>query len=755
MPFTSPPPPDEAPLLEWALWYASQDWPVFPCYGKAPITIIVKNGLYDATCDEATIRHWWAQWPQANIGMPVQTGSVVLDVDPRKGGDTTLHLLQQGHGPLPETLTSHTGGGGLHLFFTSSVTTRNKTDWQPGIDTKAPPGGYVVVPPSIHPDTGKRYVWDVESGPDTLRPQHAPSWLETLLTYTVDAPREARDPQAPILEGTRETTLMALAGAMQRIGASPDAIRSALEAENQRCVPPLDAADLDRMTRSVGRYAPAPRLEVSAYPVSRPAESPVMPPQDIPLADYFNARALVETHGADIRYCETWRSWLVWRGLHWRRDDMGQVMQWAKGTVMAMLGKLQDIPDAKARDAFYRHIKASLATGRLKAMVESANNEPGIRVLPEDFDRQLWLLNCTNGTLDLRTGTLQPHSRNDLLMKCLPIPYDPQAHCPTWERFLWRVMGGSIDPDNPDDSAAVHQKKYEADEQAKRLIGFLQRAVGYALTGSTREQCLFFVHGPGKTGKSTFLATIKALLGPYGKQAEMSTFMYKEQQEVRNDLADLAGSRLVTASESEKDKRLAENLIKQLTGGVDLIKARFLFQEYFEFKPQFKVFLASNHMPIIRDTDSAIWERIRRVQFDVFIPPDERDKTLDDHLQQELSGILAWAVRGCLEWQRYDDLKPPPEVIQSTADYRQEMDTFGQFLTECCFRQHGLVVKVGTLNDAYQAWCLDNGHKAESLHATGKRLDDMGHIKEPKRRKTGWFRVGIGLFTPSTEEEDR
>ena len=752
MHFTSPPPPDDAPLLEWALWYASQGWPVFPCYGKQPLGLAVKHGFHDATCDDTTIRHWWGQWPAANIGVPVQAGEVVLDIDPRKGGDTTLHALQHEHSQLPDTLISLTGGDGQHLKFTITIAVKNKANIGDGIDVQGP-GSYVIVPPSIHPETGRRYLWDAAYGPESMTPQPAPSWLEALISHQDTAEGTeavARDPQAPILEGTRETTLMALAGAMQRLGASPDAIRSALEAENQRCVPPLSAADLDRMTRSVGRYAPAPRLEVSAPSMSRPAGSQSMPPQDIPLADYFNARALVETHGADMRYCRAWRDWLVWSATHWRRDDLGQVMQWAKGTLMALLDTLKDIADTKARDAFYRHIRASLNTSRLEALVKSADNEPGIRVTPEQFDQYIWLLNCTNGTLDLRTGLLQPHRREELLTKCLTMAYDPEATCPVWERFLWRAMGGSLGAEDPDASAAVHQSRYEADERARRLIGFIQRAVGYSLTGSTREQCLFLLHGVTKTGKSTCVSTLRSLLGPYGKQAEMNTFLLKDRPEIRNDLADLAGSRLVVASESDKGKRLAENLIKQLTGGTDLLKARFLFQDLFEFPPQFKLFLATNHLPVIRDNDDAIWERIYRIQFDVFIPPGERDKTLEDTLQRELPGILAWAVRGCLEWQRYGDLRPPPEVRHATEAYRHEMDTLPQFLEECCLFSPAFRVRSSVLYKAYQQWCLNTGQAADSMTGIGKRIEKFAGVT--KKQSNGIWYIGLGLSSSNDDE---
>jgi putative DNA primase/helicase len=433
---------------------------------------------------------------------------------------------------------------------------------------------------------------------------------------------------------------------------------------------------------------------------------------------------------------------LPWTGTHWQRDDTGTVMQWAKATVRGMLDTLKDIRDDHARDELYKHIKASLSTSHLEAMVRSAQNEPGIPVLPDAMDQHHWLLNCANGTLDLQTGTLRPHTRGDLLTKCLTLAYDPEATCPLWERFLWHIMGGSVKSDDPDESAAVHQARYEADERARRLTQFLQRAVGYSLTGDTSEHCFFLLYGTGRNGKGTFIETVQAMLGPYGKTAEMSTFLARQTETVRNDLADLHGARFVSASEADKGKRLAESLVKRLTGG-DRIKARFLFQEYFEFLPQMHVWLAVNDKPIIRGTDLAMWERIRLIPFEVFLTPEERDKHLGEKLRAELPGILTWAVKGCLEWQRYDGLKEPDDVKQATEAYRQEMDTLGQFLGECCIRTPHAMVKAGTLYKAYQQWCEANGSPAESLKDIGYQLDARGF---QKKESHGIWRLGLGLI---------
>jgi putative DNA primase/helicase len=232
----------------------------------------------------------------------------------------------------------------------------------------------------------------------------------------------------------------------------------------------------------------------------------------------------------------------------------------------------------------------------------------------------------------------------------------------------------------------------------------------------------------------------------------MATFMHKEHETVRNDLADLAGSRFVCAVESSEGQRLAEALIKQVTGGVDLIKARFLFQEYFEFPPQFKVFLGTNHKPVVRDTDSAIWERLRLIPFTVQIPAEERDKTLHALLITELPGILAWAVRGCLDWQKQRGLAEPAEVLQATTTYRNEMDIVGRFIDDACYVTPQVRAKAGELYSAYKKWCEgQTEEKAVSMRAFSNRLDDLGYEKVANN---GIWRVGITLRDVSQHAEE-
>ena len=476
--------------------------------------------------------------------------------------------------------------------------------------------------------------------------------------------------------------------------------------------------------------------------------------EDYPYGDAYNALALVRAHGHNLRYCTAWKSWLTWTETHWQRDTTGLVLRWQRQTVQALGAQLPGM-DKDETKALLAHIKSSLNTTRLKAAIEQAHSWEGMSLAPEAFDTDVWLLNCANGTVDLRAGAIRSHRQDDLITKCLPIAYKPDAQCPTWERFLWRIMGGSQDKDTPDMSVGQLAARQAADDRARALISFLQRAIGYSLTGSTREQCVFILHGPTKTGKSTFLGTLRALLGPYARQADMESFMHKDRQEVRNDLADLAGSRFVCALESQEGRRLAESLIKQMTGGVDHIKARFLFQEYFEYQPQFKVFLGTNHKPVIKDTDSAIWERIRLVPFTVQIPKPERDKTLDEQLQKELPGILAWAVKGCLEWQHLDELGEPEAVSTATANYRSDMDIIARFLEECCITDKPDIAKVkaSALARAYQAWCKRTGEVPLANRALITDLEERGYTRKLTHANQYYWH-GLGLVDIGEDRQE-
>ncbi len=448
-----------------------------------------------------------------------------------------------------------------------------------------------------------------------------------------------------------------------------------------------------------------------------------------PRTDLGNAERLVRLFGDRIRFVPQW-GWLVWDGKRWARDNGNQrITELAEETVRQIYREAAEANDPDERAKLAKWAIASESRQRIAAMIDLA--APMCLAFPDDFDADDWLLNLENGVLNLRTFEFMPHNPNLRLTKLAPVTYNPNADCPKWKAFLQRIFNNN-----------------------ERLIRFVQRAVGYSLTGSTREQCLFFLYGTGANGKSTFLEVIRALLGDYTVTAEFSTFVADRKSSVRNDIARLHSARLVTAIEVGEGKRFAEELIKTLTGG-DTVAARFLYREFFEFKPRFKVWLAANYKPEIRGTDYAIWRRIRLVPFTVTIPPEEQIPDLADQLKEELSGILNWALEGLRDWLA-NGLQPPPEVTEATEAYRAEMDIVGLFVQDACVTDPKAVTPSKTLYEAFREWCAENGYEPFGQTAFGRRLAAKGfshgraYIEGRLRRC--WF--GIRLRSDTDPQPD-
>lgn len=430
-------------------------------------------------------------------------------------------------------------------------------------------------------------------------------------------------------------------------------------------------------------------------------------------SDTDNAERLLVRYGDRLLWTPH-AGWFVWTGRQWRQDERRRVISLAQRVARLIYRECEHLADdaAKARAKWARTSKGS---PRIHGLIDMAS--PHRAVSPDALDRDPWRFNCRNGVVDLRNGVLLPHQRRDLMTKLAPVAYDPDARCPRWRRFLLEV--------------------FKADRD---LCRYVQRAVGYSLTGRTTEHCMFILWGTGRNGKTTFLEIIGELLGDYAQQAPTETFMARDRGgNIPNDLARLAGARFVSAIETEQNRRLAESLVKQATGG-DRLAARFLRQEYFEFSPQFKLWLGTNHKPSIHGDDDGIWSRIRLIPFEVkFLAPEDagpenrvKDPDLKDALRAELSGILAWAVQGGIDWQR-DGLREPPKVLEATADYRSEMDALGEFIAERCDIGRAYSVKASDLYEAYAAWCGESGIEARSQTWFGRALTDRGFPRE----KTG------------------
>jgi len=435
--------------------------------------------------------------------------------------------------------------------------------------------------------------------------------------------------------------------------------------------------------------------------------------------DVGNARRFVDQHGSDLRFCKAWGKWLIWDGVRWCVDDTGVVERKAKATIRAMYQEASRVEDSGDRQDYVQHALKSEYAGRIQSMISMAETEDGIPVRPGDLDKDGLLFNCLNGTVDLRTGKMREHRREDLISRLAPVNFDPDAKCPVFDRFLEKIM-----------------------EDDPTLIQYSQRCIGYALSGDVSEQCMFVLFGSGANGKTTFLEAIRHTLGDYAGQVPVRTLMTKRGDGISNDIAQLKGRRFITSSEVEAGQRLAEAQVKELTGG-GMLQGRFLYHEPFHFEPTFKIFMDCNHKPEIGGVDEAIWRRVKLIPFSVTIPKAERDRKLQEKLRAEAPGILAWAVRGHQEW-RGGGLREPRKVEEATGAYRKEMDIVAEFIDEECVLEGSASQTSGDLYDAYKEWCKSKVEEPVSKKAFGMRLKDVpGVVDQKVGGKRSWRGIGF------------
>lgn len=431
--------------------------------------------------------------------------------------------------------------------------------------------------------------------------------------------------------------------------------------------------------------------------------------------DDANARRFVECFGDRFRYSKG-LGWLAWDGARWAPDELDEAVGAATRIghlVVAEAAKLLD-GGGNAAEKLLGWGATSLNVNRVDALLRLARAHPTIAARMGDLDRDPWLLNVRNGTVDLRTGRLGPHRQGDLITKVAPVEYHPEARSPTWEAFLETVL-----PDY-------------------QLRAFKRRLAGYSLVGTVREHVLPIFCGPGANGKSTYVDTLLGVVGDYGATANRDLLTTDERGfgEHPTQLARLRGARLVGSVEVEDGRRLSEALVKQLTGG-DRLAARHMRQDYFELEPTWLIFYAVNHKPIVHGTDHAIWRRLLLIPFDVTIPEKDRDPDLKVKLLAEAPGILAWAVAGCLEYQQLG-LAPPDVVRAATNGYRAEEDVLGQYLEERCAIGANFKVPSGQLYDDYHAWCQDGGLGSETSTKFGRLLTARGFERD--RPRSGLYR---------------
>ncbi|MWV57434.1 phage/plasmid primase, P4 family [Rathayibacter sp. VKM Ac-2754] len=465
-------------------------------------------------------------------------------------------------------------------------------------------------------------------------------------------------------------------------------------------------------------------IELTPEELDAECESPASSSTDEAWTELGNAERFVAENREDVRWLSETKRWAVWTGKVWENDDRESVVERAKQSIRGIRATAAALPDEAQKEAL-RWAKQSESARVIRATLELARSTPGLTMLAREFDVDPMLLNCQNGTLNLSTGDLQPHRREHYCRKVLGVAYDPAAEAPEFAAFLARVQP---DPE---------------------VRSFLQRAVGYSLTGRTDEQKLILAHGNGANGKSTLIELIRDLMAGYASSLPADSLAAKHSGAIPNDIARLDGARFVSVMEFENHAAINERLIKQLTGG-DMLQARFMRGEFFDFRPQATIWISSNHRPVVKETDDGIWRRFLLVNFPVRIADEDIDRDLGRRLtENELPGVLRWAVEGAVAWQE-QGLNPPQSILDATEAYRAESDLFGAFVEEVCVLGSEESVAKDQLFDTWAEWCQRGRVQAGSKIAFGRKVRErveefgLGETRVGKGKVHTWTGLSVG-----------
>ena len=695
-------------MKEWALHYAEMGLAVFPlaCRDKVPAVV---GGCKVATTERTTIERWWDKNPQYNIGIATgnkSSGLVVidLDVDKNKGidGYDVLRDWQNKHGKLPETWQSITGRGGYHYFYKDAIVHSNRVGLYEGVDIRGE-GGYIVAPPSVHPN-GNIYEW--EQGPE----EYEIAQVDNIVNDFLKGEKQRRDSEHKtnfkvpelIPEGKRVDTIVRLIASLRTKGLDDDAIKAAVRVENEkRCNPPLKEKELEKavfpalkrdwqvnspyynnfnaMNENDNKYVNEVLKKLNELnAVER------FPMNDRGSADLF-ATVFMDVS----RYNPTKKDWMYYDGTRWVADQEGMRAKRNAKTLADVLVRYSAtvfLPDDK-RQSYIKYAAGMMNYRSRNVMVTDAKDLNFFENM--ELDKDDFFINCRNCVLDLSED--QPkvleHNADLLLSKICNASYNPAATCTLWEKTVNEIMQG---------------------DTAK--IKYLQKMSGRFLTGDTSEEEFYIFFGATtRNGKSTITEILLYLLGDYATTISPESLAIKANKDSRTaspDIAKLAGTRLVVASEPPRRMLFDSSLVKTLTGR-DTVSARFLHENEFQFKPKFKLILNSNYLPVINDKTVFSSNRVKVIPFERHFAEKEQNKHLKEQLQQEIDGILNWCIEG-LYMYRKEGLEPPEAVRTATHEYSEDSDKTGKFISECLVRsEHNLAAK--DVYEKYSQWCNDCG----------------------------------------------
>lgn len=714
------------PMMEAALRYAAMGWRVFPVrkMGKAPAL----NGWQAAaTTNPEQVKRWWGgEFRDCNVGIATgaESGVVVMDVDGEEG---LLALEEKGvdlSGPRVKTRK------GWHVYLRHpGGELRNKVRFGLLLDSRAD-GGLVVVPPSVH-ETGHVYEWETEPV-DTGSLPPVPFMLEMVLRQRGNVGEDGqkqRGVTGGVPKGARNDTIFREASYLRGRGYEREAIYATISKLNEeQCQPPLTDGEVQVIVDQAMRYAPG-RAQAAANKLDRKltvllggegaayyADEAEWGRQELdahqlqaflsfPLSDVGMAQRFQMLHGSQFRYDADNDYWLAWSGQHWEPCTEGKVYR-AVANIAAVArglylsGRVEDEEQQKALQ--YAIEECERARG-IETIVKVAGTLAGLETRVMDYDSDPLLIATRGGTFDLSLDYQRPALQEDLISRCAGAAYDPDAECPEWEAFLLQVMSGDRD-----------------------RVDFLQRALGYSLTGDMREQVFFMMVGDGANGKSTMMRAVEAAMGTYATTAGFETFEASGHQdrEAKEVLARKKGSRLISASEAEDERVLAEARVKRITGG-DPIAVRGMYKDGFEYRPTFKVWLTLNQMPIVLNPDFSFRRRLIVVDFKERFNGATADKQIERRLLAEVPGILRWIIDGAREWY-LNGLQVPESVRLATDEQVITADLVYQWLEESCEQGPEHVMGATEAWSAFNEWCKAGNHRLRSSTWFGRRMTKAG-----------------------------
>lgn len=700
--------------------YLLLGWKIFPCHsivnaectcgnlncdapGKHPRTY---NGVKAATDDIDQIRAWDRQWVNINwaLATGAPSGVIAIDIDERKDGFASFDEYEQmrrGNGSFADTLIASTGGGGRHIFIKVDSGVRNRVNWLSGVDIRGD-GGYVILPPGLHV-SGRSYTWTNWGVPIMHAPADFMHAMAEGGNYGVDASiikdLSVDDFIDGVEEGGRDDTIFRMACRLRRQLADNRAAITVLclqAAANS--VPPFPP---DEAMRKIDQAFDQDHTDLTER-VFQGDDTNGNPLAH--LTDMGNRDRFVNLFGDDYRYI-VGMGWYKWGDDGWHRVDDLVPHRDAQQVPDVIRDEANFITDLPTRQQFVKWAKDTESASKLTAIVSLAKGHERFRKTVDDFDNDIYSLACANGMVNLRTGDVRAFSRTDLFTKNTRTVYEPGFKLEKWDNFMNDVTDG--------------------DDELKE---YLQMSAGYSLTGSVQEECFFIVSGYKQTGKSTFVTALESMLGSYHQTVAPDLLLKRYGKDTpRDELVKLAGSRMVSAEEIPEDAIFDDALLKRITGGSTL-SARYLYQEAFDFMPQFKLWLATNFDPVTQD--SAMFRRIKRIPFLVLIPDSRKDRTLKHFVRDRSSGgkaVLAWAVEGAIKYLEAGKLETPDKIRFSTISYEREQDSFSHFLNETFEYVDGERIPESTAFKLYSDWARNNAERQIKRPHFARKMRERGY----------------------------